>query len=329
MNKKELGAFYSTNVDEIFKDFEAVVDGKVIIDPFCGEKDLIKWCRKNGSKKDFGCDINPNVRPDLVINSITKPLNYSVYDIVVTNPPYLLNNKTKTKTPFKLWNVNDLYKASLLSIAETANEILAIVPSNMIFDNDIKFRKRFYSMMEIKSIKCFDKQVFDDTNVRVCVIHAVKGKTTHINNFELYNQSIGKLWIKLLENTNKDFSRLQIGNDSNCNITINTTDTGSKGGEIKAYYSKEPFYGKISDRNKMTFVAPKELTKTEQEYMIVKFNKILNYMRKRYSSLFLTNFLAGKDSVMRKRISFKDSLSLMSVIYNNMEKKNDKCSDTK
>ncbi len=321
MNKKELGAFYSTNVDEIFNDYKNLIPGKTIIDPFCGEKDLLKWAISNGAKNVIGADLNPQVRPDILLNSIMTPLNYSVYDIVVTNPPYLLNNKTKNSKPFKFWNVKDLYKASLLSIAETANELLIIVPSNMFFDKDDSFRRRFYSMMKIKSIICFDKQMFDDTPTRVCAIHAIRGVTTHVFDHELHNTFIGKDWLQKLEGGSGDIKRLTIGETANSRIKIRTTDTGSKGGEIKAY-SDEPFFGKISDRNFMTLVLPETVTEEMEREMIEQFNSILNENRKKYNSMFLTNFLAGKDNQMRKRITFRDALSLMSVIHR--EIKNDR-----
>jgi hypothetical protein len=321
MNKKELGAFYTTNADNILSKFKNLVKGKKVIDPFCGEKDLLKWSEKNGAVKTFGCDINQNVNPDININSIMHPLDYSHYDIVVTNPPYLLNNKTKNKAPFIMWDVKDLYKASLLSIAKTANELIAIIPSNFIFDSDNKFRNKFFSMMEIKAIECFDEAVFNDTTTRVCIIHAVKGITTHINGYELYNTKIGKNWYKLIERGKNDVKRLTQNNTDGfiSNICVSTTDTGSDGGEIRAYIG-EPFYGKHSDRNLFTAVFEKELTKKEQEYIVSEFNRLLNKYRVQYDSMFLTNFLAGKNGTMRKRISFKDALSLISVIKSEIEK---------
>ncbi len=321
MNKKELGAFYSTNVDKIFENHEMLIKDKTIIDPFCGEKDLLKWATKHGAAQTTGADINRNVKPDILINSILTPINYSVFDMVVTNPPYLLNNKTKNSKPFMMWKAKDLYKASLLSIAETANELLAIVPSNMFFDKDSNFRERFYSKMKIESVVCFDEQVFDDTTTRVCVIYATKGKTISLFGHELYNTFVGKDWYTLVGSGERDVKRLTLGNESNSRIKIRTTDTGSKGGEIKAYID-EPFFGKISDRNFMTIVLPENVTEETEREMVERFNSILNENREKYNSMFLTNFLAGKDKQMRKRITFRDALSLMSVI--NKEIKNDR-----
>jgi hypothetical protein len=317
MNKKELGAFYTTNAKIILDGFEDIVKGKTVVDPFCGERDLLNWANFNGAKKTIGCDINPKVNPDITINSILSPLNYNKYDLVVTNPPYLGSNKTKSKAPFIMWETTDLYKASLLSIAETANEIISIIPSNLFFDNDDKFRNRLFNIMKIKKVICFDKAMFQDTNVRVCVIHAVKGKTTHLHNHELYNTKVGKQWYQLLEKGSNNISRLTNHSEPKgyvSNICVKTTDTGSDDGEIHACITK-PFYAKISDRNSFTAVFPTELTKQEEDYIVSKFNELLKFYRTKYESMFLTNFLAGKDGVIRKRISFKDSLSLLSAIY--------------
>ena len=329
MNKKDHGAFYTTKAHKILEDFKNHVDGKTVIDPFCGKRDLLKWAEDNGASFTIGCDINPQVNPEICANTIMHPMDYSHYDIVLMNPPYLLNNKTRIKAPFAKYKVTDLYKASLLSVINTANEFIAIIPSNMFFDNDDKFREKLYSNFEIDLVKIFDEQMFDDTNVRVAVIHAKRGTTSCLFGHELYKTRVGAEWFQLLEKGDGDFKRLtKDGKNQNfpTNICIKTTDTGSIGGEIKAYIGK-PFYGKISDRNLMTLVAPYNMPKEIQKKMVKEFNSILAYYRNRYYSMFLTNFLAGKDKQMRKRISFKDALSLMSVIHKGI--KNERKGDTK
>ena len=48
---------------------------------------------------------------------------------VITNPPYLAKNKAKDKKIYNLYNVDDLYKASMVSMLE-ANGGILIIPTN-------------------------------------------------------------------------------------------------------------------------------------------------------------------------------------------------------
>lgn len=82
---------------------------------------------------------------------------------------------------------------------------------------------------------------------------------------------------------------------------------------LKKYYNEEPFYGKNTDRVFATILIKpnNENNKTiiedteNQEEIIEDFNIYLNKMRKKYNSLFLTNYRESKNGNGRKRISFK------------------------
>jgi len=313
MNKKELGAFYTTEVDEILKGFEHYVKDKKVTDLYCGDRHLLDWADKHGARSTFGYDISKEAKADIVKDTIMNPPKSSNFTLI--NPPYLLSNKTDNKEPFIKWQTTDLYKAALLSLIDMkVSEGIIIVPANIFVDSDNKFREKFYSNFEISNVVLFDKAVFDDTPVRVTCFYFKRGKTTNLLGHTLYNTKVGYDWLKTLEPVKANVRRLLIGETPNSELTIRTTDTGTEGGKIKLYLDAEHFYGKQTDRNKATIVLDKELSLDAQKKIVFIFNDFLNTNRHKYNSMFLTNFLAGKDGVERKRIQFRDVYKLITKI---------------
>jgi len=314
-NKKQLGAFYTTGVDKVLKEFEHIVSGRNIVDLYCGDRHLLEWGLKHGATKALGYDMNKDSGADIIRNTLVDVPNVRENAVVVINPPYLLRNKAEDKTPFDLYETTDLYKASLLSlIINGTREAIIIVPSNIFMDNDDNFRTRFYANFEIKKVVMFDKRMFEDTNVRVAAFHIVRGTTTKLFNHSLHNTKIGKSWFNLLENNSTNVKRLIKGDIEPLNfINLRTTDTGSDGGEIKLFIG-EHYYGKSTDRNLATIIFDKQYSKKEQKQICSLFNSKLDDFRNKYDSMFLTNFLAGGDGKMRKRISFRDAYKLINSI---------------
>ena len=125
---------------------------------------------------------------------------------------------------------------------------------------------------------------------------------------EIYNLKTDK---------NIQVSRLLIGGKSYTNITLFAIDDGKKNGKsIRLEYTKEPFYGKLTDRNRATIVINKDLSDLEQQELVVKFNELLNSWRVKYRSLFLTNFRESKD-YQRKRISFDLVFTIINHLLSN------------
>ena len=58
--------------------------------------------------------------------------------------------------------------------------------------------------------------------------------------------------------------------------------------------------------------------KEKQKQLVIKFNKFLNENRKKYNSLFLTNYRESKD-IARKRISFDLVYSITEYILDNFD----------
>ena len=107
-NKQELGQFYTTNQEYILQGMKIPDNIKTIIEPFTGNGDLLTFIEKE--KYIIECyDIDPKKKYIIKKNTIKNPPNYKD-KYLITNPPYLARNKSKDKSLFDKYDVNDLYK---------------------------------------------------------------------------------------------------------------------------------------------------------------------------------------------------------------------------
>jgi hypothetical protein len=109
-NKQILGQFYTTNQEYILQGMKIPDNIKNIIEPFTGNGDLINFIKKDNIEYNIEYyDIEP--KKDYIIkqDTIRNPPNYN-NKYLITNPPYLARNKSKDKTLFDKYDVNDLYK---------------------------------------------------------------------------------------------------------------------------------------------------------------------------------------------------------------------------
>jgi len=122
--------------------------------------------------------------------------------------------------------------------------------------------------------------------------------------YEIYN----------LKRSNIKISRLLKGHVApNSKIFLNAIDTGSKNGKIKLSIDKH-YYGKSTDRAFATVVFDVDFSVREQQEIIEKFNRRLNKYRKKYKSIFLTNYRNSTSILARKRIGFKLVYRILSNI---------------
>lgn len=326
--KKEYGQFYTTNSDYIvFNLLNDIPSGVKIVDPFAGQKDLLRYFLKFTAY-----DIDPKSEDVIKRDTLNNPPNYNNY-WVITNPPYLAKNKNSDKTIYNKYGVNDLYKASMLSIMGCEGGII-IIPVNFLCDEDDKFRSKFLSQYKIKNINIFEQSVFVDTDQAVCSFSFIKepNNTQTINvkyhpsekisTYCLENKNgyrIGNEFYSLIaqENLNKKIkiSRLVEGDKKKYSkIFLYAVDTGSKSGRIRLEYKEEPFYGKNTDRSFATICFNISINDQQQKYIIKRFNEIIELYREKYQSMFLTNFRNSTKFYSRKRISFEKSFKLINYI---------------
>lgn len=322
--KKQLGQFYTKRAKYIIGNLLDIYPlNSVVIDPFAGEADLLNIISKK--HKVIGYDIEPKKSYIDLRDSLLNPINY-IKKWIITNPPYLARNKNNDKIIYKKYKVSDLYKASLKSIVG-CNGGVVILPLNFLCDEDDSFRKYFLSKYKIIKLNIFEKPVFSNTTYTICSFSFIKEKnkkqifnTTFFPSKEIEKfyidfdngYKIGSDFFNLLKNkSNIKVSRLLKGEDSpNSKLFLRAVDTGSEKGKINLTLKDEPFFGKITDRTFATIKLSKDFSLKQQQTICNKFNKILNFYRKKYHSLFLTNYRNN----FRKRISFKTTYDLISFI---------------
>jgi methylase of polypeptide subunit release factors len=172
--KQQLGQFLTTNTEYILSGFSKFVQNKNVCDPFAGGQDLLKWAKGKGAKAIKGYEIDlSRVDNKIVVfnNSLTNPKKY---DFVLTNPPYLYQNKLIDNSVLKKSKHTDLFQLSLEKIMDS-NEGIVIVPINFLSaENSKHIRKIFLERFLIDEVNYFTKQVFADTSYNVMAFHYQK-----------------------------------------------------------------------------------------------------------------------------------------------------------
>ena len=336
MDKKSLGAFYTTKakevLDVVFNSFVEYYDNGLIIEPCCGNGDLINFLNENKLFNTKQYDINNISYKDLIVqDTITEPIDLN-NNWIITNPPYLAKNKMSKELKEKynkyLIDCSDIYEIYIKQIikSECLGGIL-ILPINFLFSFNNKLRKDFICKYEIKTLKIYEKQIFNDTtssvivfnlnNFKIKTLLLQKHKTENFiielskeNDFtygnEIYNRKYDSD-LKFSRYINKDLNGYYL-----TNIEIFCIDSRNK--QIEAFYNENPEINKISDRSKINITTNKKFVIKYQKIIIEKFNEKLNKYRKNFHSLFMTSYREFD----RKRISFDLIYILLENITNKL-----------
>ena len=173
--KRQFGQFYTKNTGYILQGMDRFIKDKNVTDPFAGAGDLLKWAKANGASRVTGYDIDKAKNDTLILynDSSQTPKKY---EFVLTNPPYLYQNKMKDKRLLLNSKHTDLYQLSLEKIMDSEEGII-IVPVNFLSAKNSKYiRELFLEKFEIKKANYFSEQVFDDTTYNVIAFYYKKKK---------------------------------------------------------------------------------------------------------------------------------------------------------
>jgi len=337
-NKQKLGQFFTTNYKYILSNLNVPPIIKKIIEPFCGNGDLLNFIDKN--KYTLECyDIEPKHKYIIKRDTIKEPPKYN-NSFIITNPPYLSRNKSDNKELFDKNDVNDLYKCHIKDLL-TNHPVggIIIIPLNFfcsIRNMDIELRKKFLNTYIIKQLNIFEEQVFDDTTYTVCsfqyeykpnsnqsipiTIYPSKTKLNFLLNDD-NNYTIGGEIYNIEENDDYKITRLLEGETANTNLLLKAIDDDEKS-KIKLEYVSDDkiYYGKISSRTYATLTITPKINDDMQKKIADEFNKYLNDKRQKYNSLFLTNYRESK-KIARKRISFDLAYKIVGMLLNKYNKK--------
>lgn len=325
INKKKYGQYYTTNCDYILKDF-VIPNNVKLIEPFVGQGDLVKWSKR--SNWDI-YDIDPKISATTQ-DTLLEPPDYK-NKYVITNPPFLAKNKNKDKTIYEKYNVGDLYKAAIKSfiIGDVIGGIL-IVPLNFLCDRDKSLRNVFFEKYSIDKINVFEETVFDDTSYTICAFSFERKKFNGSIKFLFYPNSdsrtlslskecgwsIGsEVFQKTKQKSKYKLSRLIEGEKPSTTIFLHAIDTGTDEGRIRLIPNHKLHYDETENKSERCFATITCNIKINDEKLICeKFNEKLEKNRKKYKSLFLTNYRNSTKSYARKRISFKQCYNLLEKI---------------
>jgi len=231
---------------------------------------------------------------------------------------------------------DDLYKCFLISIIEQRRKGentefyfcgLIIIPINFwcsIRKNDINLRKEFLKLFEVILLKIFEYPVFNDTDTAICSFY-FKQKEREKENAK------SKIKCLIVNKLSKNSSNLIFSEKNNycifgkihlikipTDIIISRATSQNKDKlntklQIKCIDDKELINMEIVDnpyidetknltaRSYISLIIIPEITIEKQKILCAKFNRFLTKYRKKYNSLFLTNYRENA----RKRISFE------------------------
>jgi len=334
--KKAPGQFNTTNYEYIFHGLTLPQNKDVlIIEPFAGMGDLVKYAEKAG-RKVISFDIDPKVPGCIYKDTLldTSYLDGGPYHII-TNPPYLAKNKSRGeyKAIYDKYDVDDLYKAfvKILTISDAVLGGILIIPLNFLTAIDAKtvaLRKQFFAKYEITALNLFEESVFVDTRYTVIAFSFERGRATAKIPVIVYPE--GKKYIFDVDNdlaihgaemhslpqSKAKFGRLIVNHDDNnaTKIYLHLVDTGSVDGKIRAEI-KAATAGKDTDRTFATLTCNIPLDDTTQNVLVVLFNMFVSAKREQYRSAFMNNNRESSTSYARKRMSFELAYSIMSHLY--------------
>lgn len=275
-------------------------------------------------------DIEPHFN-SIQCDTLLNPPEYNE-KWVITNPPYLAQNKAKDKTIYSLYNVDDLYKASMISILNTEGGIL-IIPTNFFTDERTgAVRRQFLNRFNILELNIFTQPVFDTTTYSICSFafqkkdeendtqyFAVniypKNKRIEIKLAEKYDYRIAGEFYAEIAKTPNIFGRVIAGTrvaDYILPIKLYALDTRTT--HIHLEYDEDIYYGKMTDRIYATLTCKHQLTNKQCKKLIEEFNNRIEAFRQEYCDIAFTNYR----DYNRKRIGFDFAYRLLSTIYNEL-----------
>lgn len=171
MKKAQLGQFFTTNTEYILQNMAKYVADKEVSDPFAGNQDLLRWADEKSAKSTIGFDVDSHYVDNVKVFYNDSLKNPKKYKFVLTNPPYLYQNKMEDNSILAGSKHTDLYQLSLERIADS-DEGIVIVPVNFLSaENAGYIRRFFFERFDIVEADYFTEQVFGDTTYNVMAFY--------------------------------------------------------------------------------------------------------------------------------------------------------------
>lgn len=314
-----LGQYMTVQADKLLENFKDIPMDRLVTDPCAGHGDLLSWAWGNGALDIFGYDIDPK-HEDVLNDMFVNPVDCEG-TLVVTNPPYLLKSRAGVdKSAYDKWGQNDLYKCYLATL-ETSNvpEAIIIQPSNFLCESSSKARAMLFENYYIEYAEHWEeKNIFPGVAIGIMVMHIKKGSCKD-QKFEYLNRTTGKVTKMHLEAHNGfifggnefinknhfKFNKAIKGEAApNSNILISFLDDNAR--PLGYYYNEgDPHFTSRAGMTTYQVNTPFPLTEEDQKDIVKIANASLRALRKKYDSMFLSNFIAAGCKIMSKTIAEK------------------------
>lgn len=301
MKKVDLGQYFTKNdiwLKPQIKNFMINSGVSSVLDPFCGNGDLLRVAKDLGFKNNVGYDI------DLSLNwKINDSLKYieKTDALILTNPPYLAKNSAKRRksSSYKYFDGNDysdLYLIALDRILESSEKSVVIIPESFL--QTALFCERLYSLTVI------EENPFIDTECPICVA-CFDGRKKSANEVAIFKNSEFVFTLDELNSLKKKpKNTLHLTfNDKDGQVGIKCIDGISKDKNICFLKPSELDYdlNKISNSSRSITVVRLETNKPIEKIVEIS-NDILQDYREKTKDLLLCAFKGNqKDSHIRRR----------------------------
>jgi len=323
--KQKFGKYYTTNAAFLLEGFESLVKDKSCVDPFCGDRDLLRWAEINGAISTEGYDLHPQHPETEKRNSFENPPSLDG-KFVLSNPPYLAAAKNADKSIYEKYEINDLYKAFLLQLIDTSvTEGILIIPSNFLSESSSRARDPFLSSFEILECRYFQYPAFPEATTGVIVFSFKRSAPSDSRKFfmemlssptesEKFEIEIWKKYKWLWGDRFFDF----IDDPRPLKIKLHTTESRFPpntrlvlGLLDKGKYKfgchvneGEPF---VTPPNVFTTyqvdIPEIELTLEQERRVAAKYNEILWNFRREYRGMFLSNYMGGIQKIKSRAMA--------------------------
>lgn len=326
---------YSTNAELLHNIDAQVFQHDRVIEPFVGNYDLLNLV----GVKAWKCyDIVP--KPfmnfeckDTLLHDVFSEHAHTNSIAVITNPPYLVKNKMKSKTYKQLMtkDVHDLYQIFIKQIINhPVKQGFIILPVNFVIGKESQqLREEFRQIYVMKVLNIFEKQMFEHTTQSVVSIWF----TRRSDKCQVSNQPITTLFTQsaiininpsLLDESIKQHFNIHgpaifkhYTSNTSCHqtkeldhrlthIRINLIDPN-----MKAVYDECPKVNKLSDRSYMNVCVDDVWNNEYDMKLIQSFNHHLQTYRDQTYSLFLSSYR----EFSRKRLSFEEATRILQYAY--------------
>lgn len=330
------GQFFTSNASFLLRDYGDFVRGKVALDPFAGDGDLLKWAENNGAISIEAYDLFPRNDWTALRDSLRDPPSYA-HRFLISNPPYLASNKNPDKTYYMQWGTDDLYKCHIMSLLKDCEEGVLILPSNFLSESSPSARNAFFTRFNARVADYYMYQVFPEATTGIVVLAFHKQPPDISRSFTLrihrhetrsrggsqtptvetlsitIRRKYGWLWGDDFFDYIQDDDPLEVvkydeGFEGvpNTSIVISLLDHGKHPMGVH-FNPGPPRHCPVSVfTNYQVHLPGFSLTADEQHAVVSMYNAKLAHFRDQYRSLFLSNYMGAETKI--KSISFAHKL---------------------